>query len=182
MPINVHIQIESEIQAKFAEIDKTELTNFAYLFNKWFEMCSYIVTYTIIRSEFSKAVHGKDFTESYSKGIKYCRYITFSIQLISLIFIISVDLSKYINLILAFVLGIINLFAKDYLEFYFKSKVVFYKGMAENEIPDDLKGIERDIMVYYYVKLYKLDKIALCVGYSVDNIKKIKAKIKQRYS
>jgi hypothetical protein len=154
----------------------------AYLFDKWFEMCSYIVAYTIIRSEFSKAVHGKDFTESYSKGIKYCRYITFSIQLISLIFIISVDLSKYINLILAFILGIINFFAKDYLEFYVTNKIVFYKGMTEDDIPKDLVGIEKEIVLQYYIKRYKLDKIAFNVGYSVDNVKKLKAKIIKRYS
>lgn len=154
----------------------------AYLFDKWFEMCSYIVAYTIIRGEFSKAVHGKDFTESYSKGIKYCRYITFSIQLISLIFIISVDFSKYINLILAFILGIINFFAKDYLEFYVTNKIVFYKGMTEDDIPKDLVGIEKEIVLQYYIKRYKLDKIAFNVGYSVDNVKKLKAKIIKKYS
>ena len=154
----------------------------AYLFDKWFEMLVYVLAYTLIRNEFTKQVHGKDFTESYSKGIKYCRYITFSIQLISLIFIINVDLSKYINLILAFILGIINFFAKDYLEFYVTTKIVFYKGMTEDDIPKDLVGIEKEIVLQYYIKRYKLDKIAFNVGYSVDNVKKLKAKIIKKYS
>lgn len=154
----------------------------AYLFNKMFEITCYILTYTAIRNEFSKAVHGKDFTSSAYKGIKYCRYITFCIQLISLIFLITIDLSKYINLILAFILGIINFFAKDYLEYIISTKIVFYKGMKEEDLPKDLYGIQYQIMYQYYVKRYKLDKIALNVNYSVENVKKIKAKIIKRYS
>ena len=53
---------------------------FAYIFNKWIEMIVYVMTFSIIRSEFTKAVHGIDFTKSACKGIKYCRYITFFIQ------------------------------------------------------------------------------------------------------
>lgn len=155
---------------------------FAWLFDKVLEISCFILTYTLIRNEFSKAIHGKDFTESSYKGIVYCRYITFCIQLISLVFLITIDLSKYINLILAFILGIINFFAKDYLEYVIATKVVFYKGMKAHELPKDLAGIEYDIMYYYYVERYKLDKIALCVNYSVDNVKKLKAKIIKRYS
>ena len=154
----------------------------AYIFDKWYEMLVYIITFSFIRLEFSKAVHGKDFTELYSKGIKYCRYITFVIQIISLIFIIKIDISKYVNLLLAFILGIINFFAKDYLEYIIVNKIVFYKGMNESDIPSDLAGIEREIIVQYYIKRYKLDKIAFNVKYSVDNVKKIKAKIIKRYS
>ena len=43
-------------------------------------------------------------------------------------------------------------------------------------------GIEYDIILQYYVKRYKLDKIAINLNYSVDNIKKLKAKIIKRYS
>ena len=154
---------------------------FAYFYNKWFESFIYILTYTIIRSEFTKAIHGTDFTKSSYKGIKYCRYITFIVQVISIIFIITIDISKYIDLLLAFILGIINFFAKDHLQ-YKMYKVVFFKGMKADELPKDLKGIEYDIMYQYYVQRYKLDKIAINVGYSLDNIKKLKSKVIKRYS
>lgn len=154
---------------------------FAYLFNKWFEAFVYILTYTIIRSEFTKALHGSDFTASSHKGIKYCRYITFIVQIISIIFIITIDISKYVNLLLAFVLGVINFFAKDYLQ-YKLCKTVFFKGMEYKDIPSDLAGIEYKIIEQYYIKRYKLDKIAINLGYSVDNIKKLKSKIIKRYS
>lgn len=154
---------------------------FAFINNKLYEGFTFILTYTIIRCEFTKAIHGSDFTKSAYKGIVYCRIITFVIQIISIIFIINIEISKYINLILAFVLGIINFLGKDYLE-YKLNKVVFYKGMKVEDLPKDLKGIEYDIMFQYYIKRYKLDKIAINLDYSVDNIKKIKSKIIKRYS
>lgn len=151
----------------------------AFIFDKLFESIIFITTYTIIRNEFLKAVHGDDFTDSASKSIVYCRIITFIVQVVSLIFLVKFDISKYINIIFAFLLGVVNFFAKDYLEYKIK-KITFYKGMKE--IPPEIKGIEYDIMYQYYVKRYKLDKIAMNVGYSVESVKKIKSKILKRYS
>ena len=92
------------------------------------------------------------------------------------------QLHRAINrILLSALLGLINFFAKDYLE-YRMNKIVFYKGMKEEELPNGLIGFERDIMLMYYVNRYKLDKIALKVGYSVDNVKKLKSKIIKRYS
>lgn len=154
---------------------------FAFINNKLYEGFALILTYTIIRCEFTKAIHGSDFTKSAYKGIKYCRIITFVIQIISVVFIINIDISRYVNLILAFILGVINFLGKDYLE-YKLHKVVFYKGMKVEDLPKDLKGIEYEIMYQYYVKRYKLDKIAINLNYSIDNIKKLKAKVIKRYS
>ena len=140
-----------------------------------------MVTYTFIRDEFEKAVHGSDFTTSAHKGIVYCRIITTIVQLISIIFLVKVDISKYINILLAGVLGIINFLAKDYLEHKVK-QIKFYKGMSAEDIPKELVGIEYEIIKQYYVLRYKLDKIAYNLNYSADNIYKIKAKIIKRYS
>jgi hypothetical protein len=78
------------------------------------------------------------------------------------------------------ILGIINFLAKDYLE-HKVNKIKFYKGMLAEDIPSDLVGIEYEIILQYYVKRYKLDKIAYNLSYSVESIKKIKAKIIKRY-
>lgn len=153
----------------------------AVIFDKWLEMLVYITTYTIIRSEFTKMVHGKDFTESYAKGIVYCRIITFVVQVISITFLIKVNISRYGNMILALALGVINFFAKDYLEYKIR-KIVFFKGMTKEQLPTDLKGVEYDIMYLYYVKRYKLEYIAQKVGYSTSNTKLVKANILKRYS
>ena len=153
----------------------------AVIFDKWLEMLVYITTYTIIRSEFTKMIHGKDFTESYAKGIVYCRIITFVVQAISITFLIKANISRYGNMILALALGVINFFAKDYLEYKVK-KTIFFKGMTKEQLPTDLKGVEYDIMYQYYVKRYKLEYIAQKVSYSISNVKQIKANILKRYS
>ena len=153
----------------------------AFISDKLIEFLTFMITYTLIRDEFTKAVHGSDFTTSASKGIVLCRIITTCVQLISIIFLVKIDISKYINIGLAGCLGVINFFAKDYLDYRIK-KIKFYKGMLAEDIPVELVGIEYEIIYQYYVKRYKLDKIAYNLNYSVDNIKKIKAKIIRRYS
>ena len=153
----------------------------AFIFDKFLEFLIFMLTYTFIRDEFTKAVHGSDFTTSAHKGIVLCRIITTCVQLISIIFLVKVDISKYINVGLAGCLGVINFFAKDYLDYRIK-KTKFYKGMLAEDIPVELVGIEYEIIYQYYVKRYKLDKIAYNLNYSKDNINKIKAKIIRRYS
>ena len=153
----------------------------AIIFNKWLEMLMYIVTYTVIRFEFTKAVHGKDFTDSYAKGIVYCRIITLVVQTISLIFLVKINISRYSNMILALVLGIINFFAKDYLEYKIR-RMVFFKGMTKDQLPKDLLGIEYEIMYEFYVKRNKLEYIAQKVHYSLSNVKQLKSNILKRYS
>lgn len=153
----------------------------AFISDKLIEFITFMFTYTLIRSEFTKAIHGSDFTDSAHKGIIYCRIITTIVQLLSIIFLVKVDISKYINLLLAVLLGIINFLAKDYLEHKVKS-IRFYKGMSADDIPKDLKGIEYDIIYQYYVKRLKLQKIAFNLKYSYDNVYKIKAKVVKRYS
>ena len=153
----------------------------AFISNKLAEFLIFMLTYTFIRDEFEKAIHGSDFTNSPSKAIKLCRLITTIVQLVSLIFLISFNISKYINILFAVCLGVVNFIAKDYLEYKVK-KCKFYKGMLAEDIPDDLVGIEYEIIKQYYVNRYKLDKIAYNLNYSKDNINKIKAKILKRYS
>ena len=84
----------------------------AFINDKLLEFITFLLTYSIIRNEFTKAIHGNDFTKSASKGIIYCRYITTIIQLISIMFLIKIDITKYFNILLAVCLGIINFLLK----------------------------------------------------------------------
>lgn len=54
--------------------------------------------------------------------------------------------------------------------------------MKVEDLPNDLVGIEYEIIYQYYVKRYKLGKIAMNLNYSIDNINKIKKKVILRYS
>ena len=153
----------------------------AFISDKLIEFITFMFTYTLIRDEFAKAIHGSDFTESAHKGIIYCRIITTIVQLVSIIFLVKVDVSKYINILFAVGLGVINFLAKDYLEHKIR-KIRFYKGMSVDDIPKELSGIEYHIIYQYYVKRFKIQKIAFNLNYSYDNIYKIKAKVVKRYS
>lgn len=153
----------------------------AFISDKLIEFLTFMLAYSLIRNEFTKAIHGSDFTTSAHKGIVYCRIITTIVQLISIAILVKVDISKYINILIGVLLGIINFFAKDYLEYKVK-KIKFYKGMLAEDIPKELIGIEYEIIYQYYVKRYKIDKIAFNLNYSSDNIKKLKAKILKRYT
>lgn len=153
----------------------------AFISDKLIEFLTFMFTYTFIRSEYTKAIHGSDFTTKAHKGIVYCRIITTIVQLVSIAILVKVDISKYYNIMIGVELGVINFFAKDYLEHQIK-KIKFYKGMLAEDIPSELIGIEYEIIYQYYVKRYKIDKIAYNLNYSYDNIYKIKAKIIKRYS
>lgn len=59
---------------------------------------------------------------------------------------------------------------------------VFFKGMAKEELPKNLRGTEYKIMYQYYVERNKLDSIAMNVGYSTSNVKHLKAQIIKKYS
>lgn len=83
-------------------------------------------------------------------------------------------------IILTFSTNLISFYVRDYLDKNIKT--TFYKGMNADELPSDLKGIDYDIMNLYYVKRKQLEYIAGAVNYSVDNVKKLKAKILKRYS
>lgn len=144
---------------------------FAYLSNKWFEMLIFILAYTLIRFEFSKAIHGTDFTSSSYKGIIYCRYITFIVQILSLIFIKNINISKYINLILAFILGIINFFAKDYLEYivlvkHYESKIKEFntrplESLSIEEMKRLMPSVKYDRLEIVYNFLHKPKEMKL---------------------
>lgn len=153
----------------------------AYISDKLIEFLTFMVTYSFIRNDFNKAIHGSDFTNSAHRGIVLCRIITTIVQLISIIFLIKIDISKYFNILTGVLLGIINFFAKDYLELTIK-KAKFYKGMLAKDIPKELVGIEYEVIYQYYVMRYKLDKIAINLCYSYDYVHHLKANIIKRYS
>lgn len=130
-------------------INLVAILTIAYFFNKLTEMLIFTLTYNVIRKDFTLAVHGNDFTASHSKAVKICRLITFVIQFISIIFIISIDISKFLNTFLACVLGILNFVFKFYIENYLGLELKLRN-------PDMLKKMcdEANISENAYKRLY----------------------------
>ena len=134
----------------------------AYLFNRWFEMLVFTLTYNIIRCEFTKAVHGNDFTTSHNKAIRLCRLITFIVQFISIIFLMTINLSKYLNIFLACVLGIINFILKYYIEREFSFELKLRNEKDLKKLCNDFKISQNAYNRLYmrYIQKLSISEIA----------------------
>ena len=151
------------------------------IFGVLLEMSLFILYFYFIKELFSKQFHADTIVKSPSKAVALCFTITFLTQFTFIFILVHFELSFYTNIYLGIGLGLFSYMLQDYLESKFK-KLVFFKGMKVEDLPNDLVGIEYEVMKRYYVDRYQIKEIASDLGYGIDNIKKIKAKIIKRYS
>lgn len=151
------------------------------IFGVLLEMSLFIIYFYFIKELFSKQFHADTIVKSPSKAVALCFTITFLTQFTFIFILVHFELSFYTNIYLGIGLGLFSYMLQDYLESKFK-KLVFFKGMKVEDLPNDLVGIEYEVMKRYYVDRYQIKEIASDLGYGIDNIKKIKAKIIKRYS
>lgn len=145
---------------------------FAFLNDKLLEIITTIIFFFIFRKRFEKQYH--------AKSLIHCSIISIIVFIILTRIALRFSISILFIIILTFSTNLISFYVRDYLDKNIKT--TFYKGMNADELPSDLKGIDYDIMNLYYVKRKQLEYIAGAVNYSVDNVKKLKAKILKRYS
>lgn len=149
---------------------------FAWFENCLLEMCIIVACFFIFRRNFEKQYHAKNGW--------ICTLYT-----IILFFIISnispnITTSILIIIIFTYFINLFLYYAKDYLDLKNKfqaKKIGITKGMSEDDLKsiienEDINELEYNILRDYYVKRYKLNKIAIKYDYSIDNINKIKAK------
>ena len=151
------------------------------IFGVLLEMSLFIIYFYFIKELFSKQFHADTIVKSPSKAVALCFTITFLTQFTFIFILVRFELSFYTNIYLGIGLGLFSYILQDYFECKFK-KLVFFKGMKVEDLPNDLVGIEYEVMKRYYVDRYQIKEIASDLGYGIDNIKKIKAKIIKRYS
>ena len=151
------------------------------IFGVLLEMSLFILYFYFIKELFSKQFHADTIVKSPSKAVALCFTITFLTQFTFIFILVRFELSFYTNIYLGIGLGLFSYILQDYFECKFK-KLVFFKGMKVEDLPNDLVGIEYEVMKRYYVDRYQIKEIASDLGYGIDNIKKIKAKIIKRYS
>lgn len=145
---------------------------FAFLNDKLLEIITTIIFFFIFRKRFEKQYH--------AKSLIHCSIISIIVFIILTRIALRFSISILFIIILTFLTNLISFYVRDYLDKNIKT--TFYKGMNADELPNDLSGVEYDIMNLYYVKRKQLEYIAGAVNYSVDNVKKLKAKILKRYS
>lgn len=148
------------------------LTAIAILCDRLIEFATCIPLFFYYTKKYSKQYH--------CKTLLKCALTTIAVFSIICIIIPSKNEFIFVSIIFTYLLTTLSFYVRDYLDKNIKT--TFYKGMTSDELPSDLKGIDYDIMNLYYVKRKQLEYIAGAVNYSVDNVKKLKAKILKRYS
>lgn len=162
------------------------LLTIAFLLERFLQMLVFLLLFNFFHNAFNYRFHSDDITQTSITAVKLCKIITIIIEILFLIFCKEIDISLYSNLFIMASICLGNCLIKFIIIQTFKYKErIIRKGINEQELIQmcDEKGLnelEKSIMVDYYCKGYKLDKIAIKNQYSVDNIKKIKAKLLKR--
>lgn len=135
------------------------------------------VSFCVLRAVFGKSYH--------------CNTILACTSLSCLVFLIATKLSlpSYVSILCNVLIGLLvayMMYVMYYYDKYTNSQgITLKRGMSEEALIEmcnnaQLTEIEMKIMLNYYVKRKSLLYIATLVGYSIDNVKKIKAKIIKR--
>lgn len=132
-----------------------------------------IISFFFMRQCFGKSYHADSVIKCTTLSI-----MTFVLSTrLSLPIYLTILCNIFIGCLVAYIMHIWYY----YIKYTTNTGITICKGMSlENllEIKNqyNLNEMEFDILNDYYVKKHKLDKIAITYSYSVDNIKKIKAK------
>lgn len=132
-----------------------------------------IISFFFMRQCFGKSYHADSVIKCTTLSI-----MTFVLSTrLSLPIYLTILCNIFIGCLVAYIMHIWYY----YIKYTTNAGITICKGMTlENllEIKNqyNLNEMEFDILNDYYVKKHKLDKIAITYSYSVDNIKKIKAK------
>lgn len=90
---------------------------FASLFNKFFEMLLFILSYQLINNAFYYQFHAETiFSDSAIKATRMCKIISICIELFYLIFCKHFNVSIYANLGLIILVGVMSALVQFYLE------------------------------------------------------------------
>lgn len=162
------------------------LLTIAFLLERFLQMFVFVLLFNFFHNGFNYRFHSDDVTKTPVIAVRLCKIITLIVEVSFLIFCKEMDISLYSNLFIMTSICLGNCLLKFIIIQTFKYRArIIKKGINEKELIEicnskGLNDLERGIMVDYYCKGYKLDKIAIKYQYSVDNIKKIKAKLLKR--
>lgn len=160
----------------------------AYVFNRFYQMLLFVLIYNFIQNCFTERFHSDSVIDEPIRATRWCKIITIIVEFIYLIFCKNLNISIYSNLFIIFVICLLNSLIQIFLKYIERTRPpqrYLSKGISVNELNEiceehNIVGIEKDILDMYYVKRFKLTKIARILDYSVDGIKKIKYKTLKR--
>ena len=148
-----------------------------FINNTTWQFVVIFVSFCVLRAVFGKSYH--------------CNSIITCTSLSCLVFVIATRLSlpPYISTLCNVIIGLLVAYLM-YVLYYFNKYtnsqgITLSRGMSLDSLTKlcsdiQLSDVERKILTEYYVNRKSLQYIANKVGYSIDNVKKIKAKIIKR--
>lgn len=137
----------------------------------WLQFAIIFVVFAFMRATLGKSYHSNSVTKCTSVAV-----LTFTCATqIALPTYISVQINILIGFLLAFIMY--KLYTEEFNAEADRLSVC--RGMDKEQmviICDryNINGLSRDIMIYFYCDRHKVDKIAFMVGYSNDNVAKLK--------
>lgn len=143
------------------------------IFNRLIEILIIIPLFFIFRSRYEKTFHAKTMLE--------CTLYTLLMFLIICLIARPIYESILLTIILCYVTTQILYYIKDYIDLLKVKNIPIYIGMNRDTLKQKcqiygLNDIETDVLIMYYCDRMKRWQIGNKLGYSEDNISKIKKK------
>lgn len=139
-----------------------------------FEYIAIFISFVMMRKVFGKSYH--------SDSIIKCTTLAMVVFVTATRLSLPLWLSALCNVMIGCLIAYIMYIMYYYIKFTNTAGITVYKGMKKEDLNSlcdlyQVEEIDRIILTEYYVNRKRLDNIAFKVNYSVDNVKKRKAKV-----
>jgi hypothetical protein len=139
-----------------------------------FEYIAIFVSFCVMRQIFGKSYH--------SDSIIKCTTLAIVVFVTATRISLPLWLSSLCNVMIGCLIAYMMYIMYYYIKFTSISGTTIYRGMKLEDLNDlcdlyKIEQIDKTILVEYYVKRKRLDNIAIKLNYSVEAIKKRKAKV-----
>ena len=142
----------------------------AYLFGRFFQMLLFILFYSIIQNCFRYRFHADTlFPNDPIKAVKYCKLITFVVEIIYMIFCKELNVSVYSNLFIIFIIALISSLLQTYYEQHSNIHNKEHLLSRGREVGLSKTSIQR--LIYRYVDNMSLQEIADKECLEIESIK-----------
>lgn len=150
------------------------LLTFSYFVGRFYQMLLFVLFYNTIQNSFKYRFHADTIQHDPIKAVRLCKIITIFVELIYLILCNRLDISIYSNLLIIFIIALLNAILEFSLEIFLikeddlrnESKLLLLCKKAK------LSKNATDRMVMKYIKNMTYQEIADLECVDVDSIKR----------
>ena len=92
------------------------LLTLAYFLNRFFQVLIFVLFFNFIQNCFNYRFHAETIIQSPIKAVRYCKIITVIVEIIYMIFCKELNISVYSNLLIIFIVALLNALVQFSLE------------------------------------------------------------------